>query len=586
MEKHPTVPEIGQSLAGPLPPSSQTEMDQAIAGLTAHKDAWARLDIQGRIALLDQVRADLPGVEERWVLANMAARDAQMETQAEGAEWTMLSIVYKQIRALRQALQDIARFGKPRLPGKISTRPNGQVVVQVHPAGGQETIALGGMHAEVWMDPSVTLAAGGIPQAGFYQPAEKQGRVCLVMGAGNVGAWVTIDILTKLFVEGQVVAVKMNPVNEYMGPILAEGFQALIRAGVLQILYGGPQAGAYLCNHPQVDDVHMTGSDRTFESIIFGAGEEGQQRKQARRPVFTKSFTAELGNISPVIIVPGPWTAQEIQKQAARIASWLVLNSGCTCSTPRMIIQMKSWDHRDGLNQAIRGFLANTKTRKAFYPRSFELHQQFTQAHPEALRLGEVQAGHLPWTFIPKVDPANPDDICFQREPFMSLFSETALEAQSVVEFIRKAVDFANETLWGTLCATIVVHPASMKDPAVAAAVDQAIADLRYGAIVINQSAGMAVYLPLTPWGGYPGSSIFDVQSGIGKVNNPLMFDRPQKSVCYADFTPISDPTNANVPKGYLFSRQDVRYQANPTVGNLVKLLWIAMTLKEGSPPY
>jgi hypothetical protein len=68
----------------------------------------------------------------------------------------------------------------------------------------------------------------------------------------------------------------------------------------------------------------------------------------------------------------------------------------------------------------------------------------------------------------------------------MSLYSETALDAQNVVEFIGKAVQFANKKLWGTFSATIVVHPASMNNPQVAAAVDQAIADLHYGSIVIN----------------------------------------------------------------------------------------------------
>jgi hypothetical protein len=564
----------------PLPASTQAEMDRALSVLTTHKDAWAMLAIQDRIALLDQVKGDLPGIEKRWVLANMAARDAKMETLAEGDEWSFFSIVYKQIWALRQSLQDIARSGTPRIPGKISTRPNGQVVVQVHPGDWKEKIALGGMRAEVWMDPSVSLQAGGIPQASFYQNAEKKGGVCLVMGAGNAGAWVAIDFLTKLFVEGQVVALKMNPVNAYVGPIIEDGFKALINAGFMQVLYGGAQEGGYLCNHPAVDDVHMTGSDRTFNAIVFGPGEEGKQRKQARQPLFTKHFTAELGNISPVIIVPGPWMEKDIRNQSARIASWLVLNSGCTCSTPRMIIQMKGWEHRDPLNQGISDFLASTQTRKAFYPGSFELHQQFIQAHPGALKLGEAEDGTLPWTFIPKVDPAHTDDICFTREPFMSLFSETALEAGSVVEFIRKAVEFANDRLWGTLCASIVVHPASLKDPAVAAALDQAIADLRYGSIVVNQSGGMASYLPFTPWGGYPGSPNDDMQSGIGVVKNPLMFDHPQKSVCYAEFTPFADPQLANFSNSHLFSRQDVRYQANPTIGNLVKLLWRAMTLK------
>jgi hypothetical protein len=48
-----------------LQPSSQAEMDKALAVLTAHKDAWALMDIPGRIALLDQIKQDLPKVEKR-----------------------------------------------------------------------------------------------------------------------------------------------------------------------------------------------------------------------------------------------------------------------------------------------------------------------------------------------------------------------------------------------------------------------------------------------------------------------------------------------------------------------------------------
>ena len=430
------------------------------------------------------------------------------------------------------------------------------------------------------MHPSISLQAGGIPQASFYQGKEKQGQVCVILGAGNVGAMVLADVLNKLFVEGQVVALKMNPVNAYLGPLIEDGFRALIQAGILQVLYGGAQEGGFLMNHSQADRAHMTGSIRTFETIVFGPGVEGQQRKQDREPHFTKKFTAELGNISPVIIVPGPWTEKDIQKQAARIGSWLTINSGCNCASPRLLIQMKNWECRKKLQQALAEFLAATQTRKAYYPGSFQLHQDFIQAHPQALKLGNAVEGHLPWTFIQDVDPSNAEDICFRREPFMSLFSETALEAGSVVEFIHDAVRFANERLWGTLCASIVVHPASLKDRAVAAAVDEAVANLRYGSISINFWGSLGFYFPLTPWGGYPGSDIYDIQSGKGVVNNPLMFDQSQKSVCYADFNPIADPTLANLSNGYLFGREEIRYQANPTTTGLFKMLWKAMQAK------
>jgi acyl-CoA reductase-like NAD-dependent aldehyde dehydrogenase len=563
-----------------LPPSSQAEIDEVLAILTANKDAWAMMDIPGRIALLDQIKQDLVKVEKRWIVASLATREANPESMAEGNEWGNITTVYRQINFLRKALQDIVRFGKPQIPGKITSRPNGQVVAQVMPYDWKEKLALAGIRAEVWMDPSVSLQDGGIPQASFYHSQEKKGKVCAVLGAGNASALVSEDFMHKLFVEGQVVALKMNPVNENLGPIFEEGYNALITAGFLQILYGGAQEGAYLTNHPAVDAIHMTGSNRTFDAIVFGSGVEGKQRRLNRQPVLTKPFSAELGNISPVIVVPGPWTAKDVKNQSARLGSWLILNAGCQCDTPRMIIQMKNWEQREKLNQEIAAFLAGAKTDKAFYPGSFELHQQFVDAHPQALQLGEPPEGHLPWTFIPDLDATNEADICFTHEPFMSLFSETALEAESVAEFIGKAVKFANEKLWGTLVASIVVHPASMKDPAVAAAVDQAIADLRYGTVVMNNYGALAYYIKRTPWGGYPGSDIYDVQSGIGFVNNALMFDHIQKSVVYADFAPPIDLSLASALENYLLFQQDTRYQFNPSASNLFKLVWRALTIK------
>jgi acyl-CoA reductase-like NAD-dependent aldehyde dehydrogenase len=318
----------------PIAPSSQAEMDQALAVLTTHKNDWANMDIPGRIALLDQMKQDLSKVEKRWITEAMATKDAHAETLAEGEEWWNLMLVYRHLPFLRKALQDIAQFGKPQIPGKVTTRPNGQVIAQVVPYNGKEQFALPGIRAEVWMDPSVSMQADGIPQASFYHVPDRKGRVCLVLGAGNMDALVVEDCLYKLFVEGQVVALKMNPVNEYLGPILRDAFSCLIRAGYLQILYGGAAEGTYLCNHEAVDSIHMTGAGRTFDAIVFGSGSEGRKRKQARQPQLTKPFSAELGNISPVIVVPGPWTEKDIKNQSARLGSWLVPNSGCFCLSP------------------------------------------------------------------------------------------------------------------------------------------------------------------------------------------------------------------------------------------------------------
>ena len=560
-------------------PSSQEEIDSALDVLKNNKDAWVQLDLTDRITILDQIKDDLHKYEKEWVAASMAAKSLDYESMGEAEEWAGVTIAYRQIRFLRKSLEDIIRYGQPKIPGKITIRPNGQVVAQVIPFDLKEKLALPGIRGEVWMDPNVSIQDGTIPQASFYRAQNKKGHVCTVLGAGNFSCLVPSDFLYKLFVEGQVVALKMNPVNEYLGPILIKVYSSLIENGYLQILYGSADEGAYLCNHSLVDSIHMTGSNKTFEAIVFGTASEAKQRKDSCNPLVTKPFSSELGNISPVIVIPGPWTDDDVKKQAARIGSWLVPNAGCNCLTPRMIVQMKDWESRNKLNDEIAVFLSKISTRKAYYPGSIKIHKKFIEAHPQALQLGEPADGHLPWTFITDVDPVN-EDMCFTNEPFTSLFSETALEADDVSSFISKAVDFVNNSLWGTLSATIVVHPKSMKNPEISAAVDSAIENLRYGSIVLNNSGVLDYYLGNTLWGGYPNTNVYDVQSGIGFVNNPLMFDQPQKSVVYADFNPIADPFLAGSENSHLWFRQDTQYNYSPTVGNLFNLLWKAITIK------
>lgn len=87
--------------------------------------------------------------------------------------------------------------------------------------------------------------------------------------------------------------------------------------------------------------------------------------------------------------------------------------------------------------------------------------------------------------------------------------------------------------------------------------------------------------MTITPWGGFPGKDIYDMQSGNGFVNNPLKFERVQKSVIYSDFAPIIDPFLANTNNNCFWFRQDTRYHYNPSIGNLFKLIWKAMMIRE-----
>ena len=53
-------------------------------------------------------------------------------------------------------------------------------------------------------------------------------------------------------------------------------------------------------------------------------------------------------------------------------------------------------------------------------------------------------------------------------------------------DFLRRAVEFSNEKLWGTLSAALTVHPSFRRDPAGEATFQSALAELRHGAIGVN----------------------------------------------------------------------------------------------------
>jgi hypothetical protein len=105
-----------------------------------------------------------------------------------------------------------------------------------------------------------------------------------VLGAGNIASIAPLDVLYKLVAEGQVCMLKMNPVNEYLGPFLEERFRSLIKEGFVRVVYGGGDVGAWLCEHPLVEEIHVTGSARTYNAIVFGGGPEGAERKAKDQP--------------------------------------------------------------------------------------------------------------------------------------------------------------------------------------------------------------------------------------------------------------------------------------------------------------
>lgn len=560
------------------PATPHAEIDAALATLAMNRGLWVELPLRERLRLVDKLERGFTEVADRWVAACRVAEDTAHLPRYGGEEWLAGPyLVLRNLRLLRRSLRDLKSHGRIRIPGGVRRLPNGQTAAQVVPVDWSDRVFFPGVTAEVWMEPGVTPETLDETMAVRYRQPD-EGGVALVLGAGNVSSIGPMDALYKLFVDQRVVLYKTHPVNEYLGPLMEEAFAALADRGFFRLVYGGAEEGAYLTRHHQVDEIHVTGSDRTYEAIVFGTGPEGERRKRERRPALDKPVTAELGNVSPVIVVPGPWTEADLAYQAENVVSMLANNAGFNCNAARVVIQHREWPLRPRLLDGMREVLGRVPLRSAYYPGAALRFDTLAAAHPELERFGEPEPGQLPWALGVDIDPTDREHPFFRTEAFCSLFGETALSASSPAEFVGRAVEMANDTLWGTLNATLLVHPASLEDPATREAVERAVEHLRYGTVTINCWAAVGYGLGTTTWGAFPGHEPWDVQSGTGLVHNTLMFSKAQKSVVRSPFRAFPKPPwFVTHETGTDLARELTRFEADRSLWRLPAVTWFAL---------
>jgi aldehyde dehydrogenase (NAD(P)+) len=499
--------------------------------------------LAARIALARAMLRGVARTAERSVAAALAAKGLTPGTPPEGEEW--LASPYVTLRILRQTVRSLTmleRNGNTPL-GATGRTGDGRLTVGVFPANRLDSVVLAGIRGEVHLEAGVDEPELHESRAAFYKRRDHDGKVCLVLGAGNVNAIPPTDVVTKLFNEGKVCLLKMNPVNAYMGPILEEAFADAIDAGFVGIVYGGADEGEYLAHHPFVDEVHITGSDRTHDAIVWGPpGPERAERMARGKPLLGKEITSELGNITPVLVVPGGWTDRELAYQADSVAGMVTHNASFNCVAGKVLVVPRGWRLRDRFIDLVAAALASTPTRRPWYPGAEQRYEALTAGRSSVRRIGGAE-GTLPWTLVTGLDPDDRGERAFRIEPFCSILSETQVGSEDPVDFLEQAVRFANDRLWGTLSAAVVVSRRNERDRTLSAALERAIRELRYGSVAVNLWPGFAFAAGTLPWGAYPGAPLTDIQSGRGFVHNTRMLARVEKSVLRAPaWSPIKLP--------------------------------------------
>jgi acyl-CoA reductase-like NAD-dependent aldehyde dehydrogenase len=558
------------SAASSAAPTEQRQVDEAIAAVREKAPDFARLPPATKAALLRACIPRLLQVAPAWVADGARARGAD-----PGEEWLAgPSAAIRMFRLLADSLEEVARRGRPPLGRGVRTRPDGRLEIAVFPASALDGVTFRGFSAHVLMDPGVDERAARERQAAFYQRRDPEGSVSVILGAGNVSSIPALDIASKMFVEGHVCVLKVNPVNEWVGPHLERALEPLIARGFLRVVYGGAEVGSYLVYHPQVDDVHITGSDRTHDLIVWGPpGPERDRRQAANDPLLKVPISSELGNVSPVAIVPHAYSDQELRFQARNVVTMVFNNASFNCNAAKMLLTARGWPQRGQFLDLVAEGLRAAPTRTAYYPGAFDRYRTLLDGH-DVERFGEAGDQKLQWALVRGLDPARQDEPLFRTEPFCGILSETSIGSANPVEFLDQATAFMNDRLWGTLNAMIVIHPKAEADPAVGQALDGAVVGLRFGTVAINHWPALGYAFGTPPWGGHQSSTLRNIQSGLGWVHNTYMLDGIDKSVVRGPLTVTPAPLwFFDNPKTAKVAPLATDMEANPSWLKLPRLL-------------
>ncbi|MBS0023001.1 aldehyde dehydrogenase family protein [Microbacterium paraoxydans] len=524
--KTPTAPPLGEG--------EQERFDTAIEELHTGTQLWAALTLAQRATLLRQVRTSVAATAEDWARTAAASKGLDARHPLRGEEW--LSGPYSVLGALDASIATLTRMAEGRNPldgVKVDRAPGGRARVHAFPLTGIDRFLLSGFTGEVWLTPGTTPNTARA-RAGLAQRTPTQsGGVGLVLGAGNVTSIPVLDVLYELLAHNRTALLKVNPTQDPLVPVYKRALAPLIEPGFLRIMRGGPAAGAYLTQHPGIAHVHITGSAATFDTIVWGpsSGEGAaatKRRRRENRPLLKKPITAELGGVSPIIVVPGPWTDADIAYQAEHIATMRLQNSGHNCIAGQVVILSADWDRADAFRAALRRAYANAPERPTWYPGSPARMQTATDAYPDALVLGD--------RLLVELDGDDDATALETTEYFAPVLGVVSLPGTGQA-FLDAAVAHANEKLQGTLGANLLIDPVTEK--ALGSGFDRALTALHYGSIAINGWTAFGFITPTLTWGAFPGSTIGEVGSGIGVVHNALLLDDVERSVLRGPFRPF-----------------------------------------------
>ena len=517
-EPAPPSDSASGSTPGPAP-DVRDRVDRAVAAVEAGGRTWTLLTLGQRRTLLQRVRAAVGAIAGEWADVASTSKGLERGHPLRGEEW--LSGPYAALVALdayADTLAALAQGASPLRRVRTGQAPGGRTVVHTSPLSAIDRVILSGFTTEVWLEPGVTPhEARRTAGLGQLRPTVS-GGVGVVLGAGNVASIPFLDVLYELLAANRTVVLKVNPTQDALVPVFERALAPLIEPGFLRIVRGGGDVGAYLTQHPAIAHVHITGAESTFRAIV---------------PQLKVPITAELGGVSPIIVVPGTWSAADLRYQAEHIVTMRLQNSGHNCIAGQVVIVSDDWGQKDAFLRELRAAYDRAPRRPVWYPNSEAKLEAARQAYPDAVWCGDGTRALV----VTQGDRATASTGDIEKtEYFAPVLGVVSLRGTGKT-FLDAAVAHANDRLVGTLGANVLIEPRTQR--ALGDGFERAISDLRYGTVAVNAWTAFGFLTPTATWGAFPGGTLADAPSGIGVVHNAFLLDRVERTVVRGPFRPF-----------------------------------------------
>jgi aldehyde dehydrogenase (NAD(P)+) len=541
---------------------SQLDLDRNINRLRIHSVEFSELPDEELISLLEKTIQNIQGIAYYW--ATLSAEKKQiLQKHKEGEEW--LGGPFVSILTTQYYIEYLK--GNSSLKEENYNKDTNSY--KVFPNKFIESLTFPLLKAEIRFSKSMSF--NQIEEfRGFNQRIGPSDNVTLVLGAGNVSSIPFLDTLFHLVAKRSAILLKLNPVNDYLLPVFEKVFAEFIDRGFISVVNGNLDTSRYLTKHRSIDAIHLTGSNFTYENIVYDRQLTDKERSVSTIPkVNKKPIFSELGNVTPIIIHPGKWSNSELKFQARKIATAKLNNSGFNCIAAQVIVLPKGWRSTEKLKKYIKFYLNKIGDTTSYYPGANEsLDNLKTNNNYELVNESSCSTPFM-------TADLDVEEKYSSSEVWNTTLYFKELEYSDNESFADISINYVNNELWGNLGVSVLIKGSKKKNNQ--HTVNKYKNDLNYGTVAINEWSAIAFIIPTMPWGGYPGNKDNDIQSGQGYVHNAYFFESPLKGIVETNFRFsrfIDPPWFVNNKKAHRLFKNLTYYQANNSKINFIKLIF------------